>query len=234
MTGADRPPDPAAPGTPRRPRAVLVGPPGAGKSTVGVLLAERLGVTFRDTDADVEAVAGCTITDLFVERGEPAFRELERAAVVSALTGHDGVLSLGGGAVMDPLTELDLRDHAVVFLDVTLADAARRVGLNRDRPLLVGNPRARWKQLMDARRPVYERVATLVVSTDERSPEEVVEAVVEGLGLARAAATDAGSPEGGHADAGHAMAEHPGVERTGAERTEVGPTEPGPEEAPGE
>jgi len=162
---------------------------------VGALLSECLGVTFRDTDADVEALAGCTITDLFVERGEPVFRELERAAVVSALAGHDGVLSLGGGAVMDPLTELDLRDHAVVFLDVTLTDAARRVGLNRDRPLLVGNPRARWKQLMDARRPVYERVATLVVSTDERTPAEVVEAVVEGLGLVRAGVTEPGPEE---------------------------------------
>jgi shikimate kinase len=158
---------------------VLVGPPGAGKSTVAAALAARLGVPVRDTDADVETAAGCTIAELFVDRGEPAFRELERAAVVRALAEHDGVLALGGGAVMDPRTEADLTGHTVVFLDVGIAEAARRIGLNRDRPLLVGNPRAQWLRLMEGRRPVYQRVATITVSTDDREPHEIAAEVLD-------------------------------------------------------
>jgi shikimate kinase len=170
-----------------RPRVVLVGPPGAGKSTVGRSLAARLGVRLRDTDADVEQEAGKPIREIFVDDGEPHFRTLERAAVARALTEHDGVLALGGGAVMDPLTEADLADYAanggvVVFLDVSLAHAAPRVGFNQARPLLVGNPRAQWQALMDRRRPVYERISTLTVSTDGRTAGQVARTVVESLG----------------------------------------------------
>jgi shikimate kinase len=160
---------------------VLVGPPGAGKSTVGRLLAERLGVGFRDTDDDVETVAGKSISDIFVDDGEPAFRALEREAVAAALTTHDGVLALGGGAVADPGTRDLLGGHCVVFLDVGLADAANRVGLNRDRPLLIGNPRAQLKRLLDERRPLYVRVATLTVDTAGRTPDEIVSEVVTGV-----------------------------------------------------
>lgn len=156
-----------------RPVAVLVGPPGAGKTTVGARLADLLGVPLRDTDTDVERAAGSSVADIFVDRGEPAFRELEREAVERALREHDGVLALGGGAVMDPLVEQSLTGHRVVFLDVGVADAARRIGFNRDRPLLLGNPRVQWLRLMENRRPVYERVATVTVSTDGRTPEEV-------------------------------------------------------------
>jgi shikimate kinase len=168
-------------GTPVRPVAVLIGPPGSGKSTVARELARRLGVTARDTDADVEATAGRSIPDIFVDDGEPAFRELERQAVEAALAGHDGVVALGGGAVLDPRTEALLAEHRVVFLDVKIGDAARRIGFNRERPLLLGNPRARWTQLMDARRPVYERIATVRVETDGRTPAEVAEAVLAEL-----------------------------------------------------
>lgn len=164
-----------------RPVAVLVGPPGSGKSTVARELARRLGVEARDTDADVEATAGRSIADIFVDDGEPAFRELERQAVEAALAGHDGVLALGGGAVLDPRTEARLAGHEVVFLDVRIGDAARRIGFNRERPLLLGNPRAQWTQLMAARRPVYERVATLRVETDGLTPAEVAEAVLTRL-----------------------------------------------------
>jgi len=198
-----------------RPLVVLVGPPGAGKTTIGRLLSDRRAVEFRDTDADIEAATGQRIADIFVEHGEEHFRALERDAVRRALTEHAGVLALGGGAVMDDgtrsllashtvvfldvhvadaaaLTEhagvlalgggavMDdgtrslLASHTVVFLDVHVADAAARVGLNRDRPLLLGNPRAQLQQLMDARRPVYEEVATVTVPTDGRSPEEIV------------------------------------------------------------
>lgn len=169
------------------PAAVLVGPPGAGKSTVGRLLAERLGVAFTDTDDLVVARAGKSVADVFVDDGEAAFRALEAAAVAEALDAAGpaaaaGVLALGGGAVLDPGTRERLAGRTVVFLEVDLPDAAARVGLNRDRPLLLGNPRGRLKLLMDERRPLYEEVASLTVPTSGRTPDEVVDAVLAGLG----------------------------------------------------
>lgn len=164
------------------PLVVLVGPPGCGKTTVGRLVAERHGVGFRDTDHDIEAVVGKTVADIFIEDGEPHFRALERDAVQAALDAHDGVLALGGGAVMDERTRERLRGHRVVFLDVGLADASERVGFNRSRPLLVVNPRAELTRMLAERRPFYEQVATAVVPTDGRSPEDVaadVDAVLD-------------------------------------------------------
>jgi shikimate kinase len=163
------------------PVAVLVGPPGAGKSTVGLLLARQLGVVFTDTDDVVVAQAGKPVADIFVEDGEAAFRALESAAVATELERHDGVLALGGGAVLDPATRARLSGHRVVFLDVALADATARVGLNRDRPLLLGNPRARLRLLMDQRRPLYDEVATVTVATGGRTADEVADAVLAGL-----------------------------------------------------
>ncbi len=165
-----------------RPVVVVVGPPGAGKTTAAELLAERLGVAVRDTDQDVEASEGESIQDIFVGRGEPVFRELEAAAVAEALSSHDGVLALGGGAVMDPRTRALLADHTVVHLDVGLAQAAARVGMNSGRPLLLGNIRSQLKQLMDARRPLYAEVATFTIDTNELTPDQVVERVLEELG----------------------------------------------------
>lgn len=163
------------------PAVVLVGPPGAGKTTVGRLLAERLGVPYRDTDADIEATAGKAIPDIFVDDGEPHFRALERAAVAAALAAHDGVLSLGGGAVMDEGTRALLRGKAVVFLDVSLHDAVHRVGLDAPRPLLAVNPRQRWRELMEQRRPLYTEVARTVVATADRDPGQVADAVLDAL-----------------------------------------------------
>jgi shikimate kinase len=160
-----------------RPRVVLVGPMGAGKSTVGRLLADRWGVAFRDTDDDVEQAEGRSISDIFVDSGEDHFRALERAAVARAVREHDGVLAVGGGAVMAEETRALLAGQRVVFLRVGLTDAASRVGLGTSRPLLLGNVRGTMKALLDERTPVYESVARAVVDTDARTPDEVADAV---------------------------------------------------------
>lgn len=160
------------------PAVVLVGPPGSGKSTVGALVAESLGLALLDTDAEVERVDGRAIADIFLESGEPAFRALEARALAAALAGHDGVLALGGGAVVDPAAQEALAGHRVVFLDVGVGDAARRVGFDRSRPLLLVNPRQQWVRLMAARRPVYERLAAHRVDTTGRPAREVADDVV--------------------------------------------------------
>lgn len=159
------------------PRVVLIGAMGAGKTTVGRLLAEAWGVAFRDTDHDVEARAGKAISEIFVDDGEAAFRALEREAVASALVEHEGVLALGGGAVLDEATQQLLIDHTVVYLEVGLADAAQRVGLGVSRPLLLGNVRGRVKQLLDERAPIYRRMATLTVNTDGRAATDIADEI---------------------------------------------------------
>jgi shikimate kinase len=164
------------------PRIVLVGPMGAGKSTVAALLADAWGVTARDTDTDVEALEGRSVSDIFVDSGEAHFRDLERKAVAEALATHEGVLSLGGGAVLDPATRDLLAGHTVVFLKVGLSEAVKRVGLGSSRPLLLGNVRSRIKALLAERTPIYESVATLTVDTDGRPPDEVAAAIREALG----------------------------------------------------
>ncbi|AUI57868.1 shikimate kinase [Amycolatopsis sp. BJA-103] len=164
------------------PRAVIIGPPGSGKSTVGPALAARLGLAFRDSDDDIVASAGKPITDIFTEEGEPAFRALEEEMVAKALAEHDGVLSLGGGAPITPGTRERLAGHTVVFLNVGMAAGVQRAGLSTARPLLAGvNPRATYKALLDARLPVYSEVATFEIETDHLTPDEVVEAAVIGL-----------------------------------------------------
>lgn len=185
------------------PLVVLVGPMGVGKSTVGELLAARLGTTYRDTDADVVAEAGKPIAEIFYDEGEEHFRALERRAVAAAVAGHPGVLSLGGGAVLDGATRELLAGRPVVYLSMDVDEAVRRVGLGAARPLLAVNPRRQWRELMDARRHLYEEVARTVVATDETTPEEVAQAIIDALEL----------PEGPAA---------PGVENTGM--TQQGPT----------
>jgi shikimate kinase len=161
------------------PLLVLVGPPASGKTTVGTGVAEILGVAFRDTDADVEDVAGTSVPDLFIQHGEPHFRALEEQAVARALAEHDGVLALGGGAVTSAATRALLVAHAqaghsVVWLDVDLASAAKRVGLSRDRPILGVNPRAMLRQMLETRAPLYGEVATHTVATGGRAPDDVI------------------------------------------------------------
>ncbi|MEU3416231.1 shikimate kinase [Streptomyces sp. NPDC006658] len=156
---------------------------GVGKSTVGRMLAERLGVGYRDTDDDIVAAEGRAIADIFLEEGESAFRALEKAAVRAALAEHDGVVALGGGAVLDPGTRTLLAGHRVVYLSMDVEEAVHRTGLNVARPLLAVNPRKQWRELMEARRHLYEEVATVVVATDGRTPEEVTQSVLEALEL---------------------------------------------------
>lgn len=162
-------------------RAVLIGPPGSGKSTLGRLVAERLGVAYRDTDADIEAVAGKPVSEIFIDDGEERFRELEFEAVRLALAEHDGVLSLGGGAILRADTQALLDGHTVVYLQVGLTDAVQRVGLSSARPLLVLSPRSQLKKLMEERRPIYEGLATITVATDGRDPRELADEIVKGL-----------------------------------------------------
>ncbi|MCY7364196.1 MAG: shikimate kinase [Frankiaceae bacterium] len=164
-----------------RPVLVLVGPPGAGKSTVGRLLAHRLGVRFRDTDADIVGRAGKPIAEVFIDDGEEHFRALERAAVQKALEEHDGVLSLGGGAVLAEQTRRLLHGHTVALLDVDLSHATSRVGLNRDRPVLALNPRAQLKALLEQRMPLYREVASLTVDTSARTAKQVVDVLADAL-----------------------------------------------------
>ena len=161
------------------PRVVLVGPMGAGKTTVAGILGQTWDLPVRDTDADIVASSGREISDIFVESGEDAFRELEAAAVAAALAEHDGVLALGGGAVLRPGTRDLLADVPVVFLRVGLSDAVKRVGLGAGRPMLLGNVRSRIKALLDERTPVYESVATHSVETDGRTPDEVAAEIQE-------------------------------------------------------
>jgi shikimate kinase len=166
------------------PVAVLVGPPGAEVPAVATLLASLLGVGARDTDADVEKVAGKPLGEIFVDDGEPAFRDLERSAVAAALASHDGVLAIGGGAVVDSGTQLLLEVYVaqggtIAFLDVSLAHAAPRIGLNQARPLVLGNPRSQWQALMDARRPIYDQISTVRISTDDATPAHVADTIYD-------------------------------------------------------
>ncbi|MGQ0775377.1 MAG: shikimate kinase [Pseudonocardiales bacterium] len=165
------------------PALVLVGPPGSGKSTVGALVAGRLGVDFVDVDELIVARTGRSIADIFTTDGEAVFRELEEAEVAEALARNRGVLALGGGAVLSERTRAALGGHRVVFLSVGMAEGVRRTGLSTARPLLAGvNPRATFAALLDARLPLYREVATMEIATDRRSPDEIAQDVLAALG----------------------------------------------------
>jgi len=179
----------------RKPLLVLVGPPGSGKSTVGRVLGRRLGVAFTDVDATIESRTGTTIADMFTTEGEPAFRAVEREVVAELLGTDCGVLALGGGSVLAAETRSLLRDHRVVWLQVTVADGIRRTGMSTARPLLAGvNPRATFRTLLEARAPLYAEVATIEVDTTKRSANQVATAVLAGLELAPAQPEPTGAP----------------------------------------
>ncbi|MCX4957977.1 shikimate kinase [Streptomyces virginiae] len=168
------------------PLVVLVGPMGSGKSTVGALLAERLGVPFLDTDHEVQRRTGRTVADIITTDGEPSFRELEHEAVARAAAEHTGVLALGGGAVLHPGTRALLAALPTVFLDVRVDEAMKRLGDGAGRPLLADGPRRRWEHLMADRRALYLGLARAVVPTDDRTPHEIERAVTEELELEKA------------------------------------------------
>ncbi|KUM83808.1 shikimate kinase [Streptomyces pseudovenezuelae] len=168
------------------PVVVLVGPMGVGKSTVGRLLAERLATGYRDTDDDIVAEQGRAIAEIFVDEGEAAFRAIEKAAVSRALAQHDGILALGGGSILDEDTRALLAGQRVLYLSMDVEEAVKRTGLNAARPLLAVNPRKQWRELMEARRHLYESIATAVVATDGRTPEEVTDIALDALELKEA------------------------------------------------
>jgi len=159
---------------------ILIGPPGSGKSTLGKALSRKLNLPFTDTDDLIELRTGTSISQIFIDKGEPWFRDLEKEILKEELAKLDGVLSLGGGAPLSDSAQEMLREinGAIIYLDVSLATAAPRVGFNRDRPLLLNNPRGAWQELMDKRRPIYEALATHIVKVDERAPKDIVDEIV--------------------------------------------------------
>jgi shikimate kinase len=174
---------PQTPQTPRAPLVVLIGPPGAGKTAVGPLVAARLGVPFRDTDAEVGAAAGKPVSDIFIENGEEAFRALEREAVAraldehGALREHGGVLALGSGAILDDQIRRLIEGLPVVYLSADFGTIARRVGLDRPRVVVPGNPRGRLRAMLAERHPLYQGLAAVTVPTDDLDPEELADQI---------------------------------------------------------
>ena len=165
-----------------RPLVVLMGPPASGKTVVGQMLSGRLGAAFVDTDADIAAAAGKPVGDIFVDDGESAFRELERAAAERALAAGGAVVALGSGAVLDPAVQALMRGQAVAYLSAGFPAIARRLGLDRPRVILPGNPRGRLRTMLEERRPVYERLAAFTVPADDLAPEEITEEIAAWLG----------------------------------------------------
>jgi shikimate kinase len=169
------------------PRVILIGPMGSGKTTIGSLLAQRLGLSFRDTDHLIEEQEGKTVSQIFLDQGEDAFRVIEKRVLREELLTDGTVLSLGGGAPIsiDAQSALRAISSHIIFLDISLSTVAPRIGFNRDRPLLLNNPRGQWQTLMEARRPIYEAIADATINVDDKSEEEIVTIALSSLEEAR-------------------------------------------------
>ena len=169
------------------PRVILIGPMGSGKTTIGSLLAQKLGLSFRDTDHLIEEQEEKTVSQIFLDQGEDAFRAIEKRVLREELLTDGTVLSLGGGAPISIDAQSALRAIAshIIFLDISLSTVAPRIGFNRDRPLLLNNPRGQWQTLMETRRPIYEAIADTIINVDDKSEEEIVTIVLSSLGEAR-------------------------------------------------
>jgi len=187
-----------------QPAAIMIGPPGAGKTTVGELVAGLLGLDFVDTDTVIEQAAGKPVSDIFVQDGEDAFRALERRAAAHLIGSHPGVLALGGGAILDPGTRELLAGRRVVYLETGFVSAVHRTGLDAPRPLLFGNPRARMKTLLEERLPVYAGLAWLTVPTDDREPGDIAGEIAARL----APGGQNGHDQNGHDQSGHEPNRH--------------------------
>jgi len=163
------------------PRVILIGPMGSGKSTIGKSLANKLSLQFRDTDSVIEEQAKKTVSQIFIEDGEDAFRRIEKSVLRQELLSDNTVLALGGGAPISVDAQSALRaiKSHVIYLDISLANVAPRIGFNRDRPLLLNNPRGQWQSLMEARRPIYESIADTIVDVNKRSQNEIVSQIME-------------------------------------------------------
>jgi shikimate kinase len=164
-------------------KVVLIGPPGAGKSTIGKALAKEIATEFIDSDSEIERITGKEISDIFVEEGEAVFRKTEVEVVTALLDGFEGVIALGGGAPINTQIQEALTgvDYPVIFIDVSISQAANRIGFNKDRPLLLINPRQQWMNLMSERRPIYEKLASQTVNSDSQKPHEVAKLISEKL-----------------------------------------------------
>lgn len=164
-------------------KVVLIGPPGAGKSSIGKALAKEMLVDFIDSDSEIEKLAKRKISEIFIDEGEPEFRKIETGIVKQLLSDFSGVIALGGGAPINLEIQILLKQasYPVVFIDVSISQAANRIGFNKDRPLLLINPRQQWINLMSVRRPIYEQLATQTVSSDNQKPHEVAKIINEKL-----------------------------------------------------
>lgn len=162
-------------------KIVLIGPPGAGKTSIGKALSKELELAFIDSDAEIERISGKTISEIFVDQGEAVFRKTEVETVTRILAEFEGVVALGGGAPINPEIQKVLlnSEYPVIFIDVSISQAANRIGFNKDRPLLMINPRQQWLHLMSERRPIYEKLATITVSSDNGKPAEVAKTITD-------------------------------------------------------